>query len=429
MSTISILVQDLEERAASPSFARNQQDCRKQAKLRSLIDSIIYPLRELEELATKYSSLSTAKKNNWERLRFASKSIDGIRARLILHTSAAQSFLDGLANQSVTRIERKSDETNAALTRVEQVLADIVRDIKHGSRDPSVVSDERWNIWTELKRELRIEGYPVEVVQQHKDQIKQYLLDLLQGAGLRDEIPLDELDPTDLDVSNDEAQSSSGSQISKTIIAATRRIQVEVQPSRSLQSRYATIVPSNPPSRPLALILLLSITVACARLLQSVMQVRRPIVAKRSELTVSNFLYQQSMANEPFAGYPANLSTKEVEPISTVNANQVTLGLKAGLFKNEHFIRFTCDNAFQAQEWIDQLSPLFDPKLVDESAITVRPFQLSANEEASRALQAVTATSPAQLVDASYCPRSRLELGGHYWDIYSKEPPCGHQHE
>ena len=195
VSAVSILVQDLEDQAASPDFARFQQDAHKQAKLRSLIDGIIYALRELEDLANKYSSLSTSKKNNWDRLRFASKNIDDIRARLILHTSAAQTILDGLTNRSVARIECKSDQTNATLTRIEQVLADIVKDIKCGSRDPSVVSDERWNIWTELKRELRLEGYPIEVVQVHKDQIKQYLVTLLDDDSLREEILLEEPDP------------------------------------------------------------------------------------------------------------------------------------------------------------------------------------------------------------------------------------------
>ena len=275
VSAVSILVQDLEEQAASPGFAQNQQDCAKQAKLRSLIDGIVYPLRQLEELATKYSSLSAAKKNNWDRLRFATKSIDDVRARLILHTSAAQAFLDGLANQGVARIECKSDETNAALTRVEQVLADIVRDIKHGSRDPSVVSDERWNIWTELKRELRIEGFPVEVVQQHKEQIKQYLLDLLQDAGLQDEVLLDELDPPETNVSNDEAQSSSSIQMQKTTVAMIRQVWGQYQQCGLLQPSNATIIPSNPHTRLLAL-LFLSITIIFAfiGLLQSTVPVR-----------------------------------------------------------------------------------------------------------------------------------------------------------
>ncbi len=112
----------------------------------------------------------------------------------------------GLANRRVVSIERKSDETNAALARVEQALADIVRDIKSGSRSSSA-SDERGNIWTELKRELRVEGYPAEVVHEHKDEIIQYFLNLRQDSDLDGEIVLDD---TELPVANncgDKAQS------------------------------------------------------------------------------------------------------------------------------------------------------------------------------------------------------------------------------
>jgi hypothetical protein len=103
-----------------------------------------------------------------------------------------------------------------------------------------------------------------------------------------------------------------------------------------------------------------------------------------------------------------------MEPIPTRDENKVTLELKAGLLKNDNHMLFTCGSFSQAQEWIDQLSPLFDVELVDESAIKVRPFLPSANEEASRALQANTATSPAQPMDASYCPRDPPQLGGYY---------------
>ena len=57
-----------------------------------------------------------------------------------------------------------------------------------------------------------------------KDQIKQYLLDLLQNAGLQDEVLLAELDPSEINRSINEVQSSSSTQIQKTIDATIRRI-------------------------------------------------------------------------------------------------------------------------------------------------------------------------------------------------------------
>ena len=90
--------------------------------------------------------------------------------------------------------------------------------------------------------------------------------------------------------------------------------------------------------------------------------------------------------------------------------DQVTLELTADLFKNQHRIYFTCDNAYQAQEWIDQLSPLFSADTMDESSVQIKPFSPAANEEASRALQANIITSAARPLDASYCPRDPPRL-------------------
>jgi hypothetical protein len=110
-----------------------------------------------------------------------------------------------------------------------------------------------------------------------------------------------------------------------------------------------------------------------------------------------------------------------MEPIATRDANQVTLVLKGGLLKNEHSLLFEYDTALQAQKWSDRLSPLFDAELVDEVVLKVKPLLPSANEEAGRALQANTTTSPAQLLDVLYYPRDPPQLDGCYWDIYSKE--------
>jgi hypothetical protein len=194
VSAVSIVVRDLEDQAASPELAQDPAGCKKQVELRSIIDSIVYALRDLEELATKYSSLSTAQKNNWDRLRLPSEKIRDIRTRLCFHTSLAQNILDGQANRSIARIERSGRTDSATLTRIEQAVQDIVKNLKQDSRSASVVSDEGWSFWAELKRELRIEGYPAKVVGQHRDQIKQYLLNLLQNAGVKDMVLVDDFD-------------------------------------------------------------------------------------------------------------------------------------------------------------------------------------------------------------------------------------------
>jgi hypothetical protein len=154
-------------------------------------------LRELEKLAKQYSSLSTAQKNNWDRLRLPTDKIHELRARLSFHTSMAHNILHGQANRSIARIQSSSAVDQATLTRIEQAVQDLVTNLKQGGRSASVVSDEGWNFWTELRRELRDEGYPAVVVRQHRDAIKQYLLDILQTAGIEDVAIFDELNSLD----------------------------------------------------------------------------------------------------------------------------------------------------------------------------------------------------------------------------------------
>lgn len=79
---MSIVVRDLEDQAAHLNSDLGQPGCAKKVELRSIIDGIVYALRELEELTRKYSSLATAQKNNWDRLRLRTDKIHDIRSRL-----------------------------------------------------------------------------------------------------------------------------------------------------------------------------------------------------------------------------------------------------------------------------------------------------------------------------------------------------------
>ncbi len=427
VSSVSIVIQDLEEQAASPELTLNPQDWSEQVKLRSLIDGIIYPLRELEELATKYTSLSTAKKNNWDRLRFASKKISDIRSRLALHTSIAQNFLDGLANRRVIRIERKSEESNAAISRVERAIADIVRDIKSGSRSSSA-SDERWNIWTELKRELRVEGYPVEVVQQHRNEIKQYFLNLQRDVGLEDEVLLDDIEAPVGGGTRDQGRDSIASEKISLHMDALKHPEdseragkehnsfVRRLPKLSNQKDLLVFVLRFAPWPFLALLLLL----AAAFLQASIEQPGSPFQNSTTSLL------QDSPSSTPSVIYPPD-PHHDVDELVHTHEHHISLEVKAGVLRNRDPVLFTCSNLVQAQQWIDQLSPLFEAELMDESAIKLAPLFPAANKVVSIDLQANKAMCRAQLLDQQSCPSNPTPLTPDYWDIFSKEAPCGHE--
>lgn len=97
----------------------NRQGSHKSLELKSIIDNTRLALEELGDLARRYASLSTTQKRKWDVIRFATKDITDIRARLVLHIQAAQAVLDGLQAQSLAHIELQNDDSHASLGRLE----------------------------------------------------------------------------------------------------------------------------------------------------------------------------------------------------------------------------------------------------------------------------------------------------------------------
>jgi hypothetical protein len=223
VSAVSAVVRDLEDQAANYELYQGQESCTQQAELRSIIDGIVYALRDLEALARKYSSLSTPQKSNWDRLRLPTGKIHDIRSRLDFHTSLAHTILSGQTNRRIAHIERSGQADNATLTRIERAVQDLIKNFKDDGRSASVVSDEGWNLWTELEREMGVEGYPAEVLQRYRGQVKQKFLNLLQDAHLQYIVLSDE--PGITDVENGALIKSIGLRLLPWIDSFSRRVE------------------------------------------------------------------------------------------------------------------------------------------------------------------------------------------------------------
>jgi hypothetical protein len=65
------------------------------------------------------------------------------------------------------------------------MLTDIVHDVKLGSREPSVLSGDGWNIWNELRKELISEGLDVGILERHREDIKKILVGTGGTSGPR----------------------------------------------------------------------------------------------------------------------------------------------------------------------------------------------------------------------------------------------------
>ena len=393
VSAVSILLQDLEEQAASSDLIQVSQDNSQQVKLRSLIDGIVYPLRELEELATKYSSLSTAKKNNWDRLRFAARKISDIRTRLILHMSLMQNFIDGLANRRIISIERRSEDTNVALTRIERAISDILRDIKSGSRGSSA-SDEKWNIWTELERELRVEGFPVKVAELHKNEIKQFFYKLRCDSGLQDNIFVGDITPPTTHENKDEELAITVSNVHEFHAKALETTQTGS--SSSNQGHWSSnmmnfLLEFNPAYWPIIADVLLIFLYIIFLLVSEI-----PGISIEAKQLIPSF----SQVNATSMASSRQQIERGREELLNSDDHWMRIEINTGVLRNTAPVTFTCSDMLQAQEWIDQLSPLVEAGLVDSdvSAMRLIPF-LPLSDNIVTNASSHTVVCPAQLMD------------------------------
>ncbi|KUJ06884.1 uncharacterized protein LY89DRAFT_602667, partial [Mollisia scopiformis] len=94
-----------------------------------------------------------------------------------LHIILAE--LEDDAKTPTSLLNRRGASRKAELdARIEGVLDDLIRDIKSGKKEPSVVSaheDTDEAAWTELERELIGDGITKQDIEKHKDDIKDSL--------------------------------------------------------------------------------------------------------------------------------------------------------------------------------------------------------------------------------------------------------------
>lgn len=101
-----------------------------------------------------------------------------LRSKLLVHISGINVFIASLSAGSLARIEG--------------ILDDLVRDIKEGKKEPSIISTHQTTdeaAWNELERESIGDGITKQDIETYKEDIKEYLKELIQGglAGIRSE--------------------------------------------------------------------------------------------------------------------------------------------------------------------------------------------------------------------------------------------------
>ena len=140
-----------------------------------ILDNVRAALKELQEMVLKYRSLGTMQKRTWDRLRFGLQELNTTRQKLIFHTAQIELFLSNVMMDAIGRIEN--------------VLEDLVREIRSGRRAPTILSieqggDEAVVGWAQLANDLSECGIPLPDIERHRDDIEEYLSQLANDLDL-----------------------------------------------------------------------------------------------------------------------------------------------------------------------------------------------------------------------------------------------------
>ncbi len=175
---------ELEDEIESPDSIFNRTGAGKKTEQWLLIRNCNSVLKKVNNLLIKYKSLGTGSKKTWDRLKWGSVDLSGIRENLMAHTSSLTLFLTTLRIGSLGRIEKKLDE--------------LIADVRAGRREQTVLtvaddnendSEEQSRMW---KKELIDDGFTKVELDGHKYWIKARMLEIIENGGLKEHDPTED---------------------------------------------------------------------------------------------------------------------------------------------------------------------------------------------------------------------------------------------
>lgn len=146
LNSLHTILLELSDEAGSPTSLLNRRGATRKEELDSLVDNLREVLTEIDGILKRYGSLGRDQKKVWERVGFASHNLGELRGRLQIHVGSLQVFMQSLSVGSLGRIE--------------VILDELVRDVRAGRKERSVIScaEEEENAdevaWSECKYQL-----------------------------------------------------------------------------------------------------------------------------------------------------------------------------------------------------------------------------------------------------------------------------------
>lgn len=183
VDSLRVAIRQLRKEAESEHSLLNRggpEELQRRKDLERIRENCSDILEEFQQLLHTYRSLGTNSKRTWDRVKFRSTDVQGIRNRLAVHVSSITILLDTLSTNSLGRIEKKID--------------DLAAEVRAGLREPSLISisdqsgSDQDVAWQGLVRELS-EDFSASEIETYKDQIKSYIRLLVDRGDFEEREP------------------------------------------------------------------------------------------------------------------------------------------------------------------------------------------------------------------------------------------------
>ena len=202
LSSLNIILSRVAFEVKSPTSLLLHHD-HDLSRLREIATNCRGVVDQLATIVSKYDGIVLSRRNNWERIRFGQKNLDGIRDKLTLQITALGTYLDILGVSAIGRMDNKLD----GLTEMRNVIDGLAAEIRAGRREGSVMTtyeDDEKEVWRQFRREMISEGFSSENFKKVRSHIRKYVKRMTEAGLLDEDVPKESEDddrgPEDLTV-------------------------------------------------------------------------------------------------------------------------------------------------------------------------------------------------------------------------------------
>lgn len=183
LKVLQILLRRVEKETKAPTslLARNPADVKGWTTLSESCRSTVV---ELEGVLSKYKSLSTNRRKNWDKIRMGNEDVNGLGIKLAQRVSSLAAFLSVIGISSQGRLE------NEAFPQLLQKIDHLAAQIRKGNGTVSTAwteyEDDDKATWREVRRDMINGGIRSRDIHKYSAALRTYL-SRLQREGLLDE--------------------------------------------------------------------------------------------------------------------------------------------------------------------------------------------------------------------------------------------------